>query len=61
MLQGYKVEISFSAESLYPKCPYCWVLYQVEEESHVVGAGWSETPERAFQEAFAFAKRYKGV
>lgn len=60
MKKNYKIEVSVSAyESEYPNKSYYWILYSYETDWQNEGAGWAESPQQAWKEAYLFYNRFK--
>lgn len=53
---NYKIEINmFPYEWEDKSKPYCWVI---KSDGHDYGCGWSETPERAWQDALDYYNKH---
>jgi hypothetical protein len=56
----FKIEVCVTPnEKENVKQPYFWVLYKYCGDWCNENAGWAETSEKAWNDAFSFYKRYK--
>lgn len=60
MKKNYKIEVGVTPNNKdNHKQPYYWIIFSYCGEWVNEGAGWSESPEKAWSEAYTFFKRYK--
>jgi hypothetical protein len=60
VVNPYRIEVWVTPnENENPKQPYFWILYEYCGEWCNENAGWAETPEKAWGEAYSFYERYK--
>jgi len=58
--KDYKIEIGITPSYKDNKTqPYYWVLFAYHGAWCNVAAGWAETPEKAWGEAYTFYSRFK--